>query len=163
MNGPGFTDAGLAKLRRLTTLSDAWPLELPASPTQASFISKAYNLQVLGLTDYVLMRCRAREKLDKPESVGPAELPNHRRWLGEPRNLLQLNLSILDRTDHHLTPGGVHLKKLNGLQYLNLINTRVTDAGLVNLKGLGNLKIVWLGGTDVSDQGVQYCRTRFRA
>jgi hypothetical protein len=48
-----------------------------------------------------------------------------------------------------------HLKGLNQLRKLYLSHTQVTDAGLEHLKGLNQLKELSLGGTKVTDQGVK--------
>jgi hypothetical protein len=47
-----------------------------------------------------------------------------------------------------------HVKKLSGLQWLNLDGTQVTDAGLEHLKGLTSLESLLLRGTQVTDAGV---------
>ena len=50
--------------------------------------------------------------------------------------------------------GLVHLKGMTNLQNLQLLETRITDAGLVHLKGLTGLQTLGLRGTQVTDQGV---------
>ena len=50
--------------------------------------------------------------------------------------------------------GLVHLKGLKDLKELSLINTAITDAGLVHLKGLTKLEDLWLDYTDVTVAGV---------
>ena len=47
----------------------------------------------------------------------------------------------------------MHLKGLTGLQTLSLSN-KITDAGLVHLKGLTKLKELDLYGTNITDAGV---------
>jgi hypothetical protein len=47
------------------------------------------------------------------------------------------------------------LKGLNNLNVLVLNNTQVTDAGLKELKGLNNLEILSLDGTKVTDAGLK--------
>ena len=55
--------------------------------------------------------------------------------------------------------GLVHLKELTGLKVLYLFDTKVTDAGLVHLKGLTKLKQLHLDDTKVTDAGlVHLCR-----
>ena len=39
--------------------------------------------------------------------------------------------------------------------HLNLQQTNVTDAGLEHLTGLTNLKLLWLNGTQVTDERVK--------
>ncbi len=51
--------------------------------------------------------------------------------------------------------GLVNLKGLTQLQTLMLDNTKVGDAGLERLKGLAQLKVLWLTGTKVSDAGLK--------
>ena len=50
--------------------------------------------------------------------------------------------------------GMVHLKGLTNLQSLDLRKTKITDAGLVHLKGLNKLQWLYLMGTKVTDAGV---------
>ena len=40
------------------------------------------------------------------------------------------------------------------LTHLDLDNTKITDAGLKELKGLGTLRTLRIGNTKVTDQGV---------
>ena len=42
---------------------------------------------------------------------------------------------------------------------LNLYDTRVTDAGLKELKGLAGLRTLNLSGTDITDAGLKELRT----
>ena len=51
--------------------------------------------------------------------------------------------------------GLVNLKGLTKLRILWLHNTKVTDAGLVNLVGLTKLQILWLRDTKVTAAGVK--------
>src|SRR5260370_15333411 len=48
--------------------------------------------------------------------------------------------------------------KLAGLTYLNLINTKVTDAGMVYFKDCKNLTGLGLSGTHVTDAGLAHFR-----
>jgi Leucine-rich repeat (LRR) protein len=50
--------------------------------------------------------------------------------------------------------GLVNLKGLNDLVTLDLDGTSVTDDGLANLKGLRNLQRLDLSNTQVTDEGV---------
>ena len=52
--------------------------------------------------------------------------------------------------------GLVHLKGLTELQTLQLANTKVTDAGLVHLKGLTKLQKLELYNTKVTDAGLMH-------
>ena len=51
-----------------------------------------------------------------------------------------------------------HLRRLTELRRLKLRRTSVSDAGLVRLKGLVNLEDLDIGGTLVTDAGVQELR-----
>jgi hypothetical protein len=48
-----------------------------------------------------------------------------------------------------------HLKDLSRLQTLELIGTKIGDAGLVHLRGLRQLKTLSLTDTKVTKSGVQ--------
>jgi len=48
----------------------------------------------------------------------------------------------------------VHLKGLAKLQTLNLMRTKITDAGLVHLRGLTNLQMLNLSYTQITDAGL---------
>jgi repressor of nif and glnA expression len=52
--------------------------------------------------------------------------------------------------------GLVHLKGLTGLEELDLGKTEVTDVGLKHLKGLNNLQWLGLAGTKVTDAGLKH-------
>ena len=55
--------------------------------------------------------------------------------------------------------GLVHLKGLTSLQYLGISdNTKITDAGLVHLKGLTELQSLNLGLTKVTDAGLAHLK-----
>jgi hypothetical protein len=45
-----------------------------------------------------------------------------------------------------------------GLRELDLMDTRVTDAGLIHLEGLVNLARLYLYGTNLTDAGIQRLR-----
>jgi hypothetical protein len=51
--------------------------------------------------------------------------------------------------------GLVHIKGLVNLEYLNLYGTEITDAGLANLEGLKKLKSLYLWQTKVTDAGIE--------
>jgi Leucine-rich repeat (LRR) protein len=64
-------------------------------------------------------------------------------------------LQSLWLNDASLTDAGLmNLKGLTNLSMLGLDYTQITDAGLVHLKGLTNLKELGLSGTRVTDAGV---------
>jgi hypothetical protein len=57
-----------------------------------------------------------------------------------------------------------HLKGLTQLRWLYLSLSMVTDDGLQHLKGLSQLELLWLRGTQVTDTGLEYlrCLTQLR-
>jgi hypothetical protein len=67
---------------------------------------------------------------------------------------LDVNLAGTKVTD----AGLVHLKGMTGLQELYLNGTKVTDAGLVHLKGLTELQWLDLDNTEVTGAGVRMLR-----
>ena len=72
-----------------------------------------------------------------------------------PNKLIHVDLRGIKVTD----AGLVHLKGLTNLQTLYLYRTKVTDAGLVHLKGLTNLQFLSLYNTKVTDEGVKKLQT----
>ncbi len=52
----------------------------------------------------------------------------------------------------------VHLKGLTNLKELWLDDTQVTDAGLIHLKGMTSLRALWLNGTQVTDDGLVHLK-----
>jgi len=76
-----------------------------------------------------------------------------REWLGDD---FFYDVIRVDLTFSRVTDGGlVHLKGFTSLKRLNLKGTRVTDAGLENLKGLTSLEMLRLQETNVTDAGVK--------
>ena len=69
-------------------------------------------------------------------------------------NLVRLVLKSTRVTD----AGLVHLKGNHGLWSLDLSNTQVTDAGLVYLKGLSKLEVLSLFDTKVTDAGLEHLK-----
>jgi len=72
------------------------------------------------------------------------------------RSVYQIDFLSLLR-DSTLTDANLErLKGLSQLKELFLSSTHVTDAGLEHLKGLTNLEVLALGSTRVTDAGLQY-------
>jgi hypothetical protein len=104
---------------------------------------------------------RQREAVAAIEKLGGIVL-----WSGDPsgpawvRGLLgddfyRSVLVVLARSD--VTDAGLeNLKGLNNLKMLDIHNTQVTDAGLQHLKGLNQLQLLGLSGTKVTDAGLEY-------
>ena len=55
-------------------------------------------------------------------------------------------------------PGLEHLKGLAQLQLLDLSGTQITNAGLEHLKGLTNVQMLYLKNTKVSDAGLEHLK-----
>ncbi len=69
------------------------------------------------------------------------------------------NLYYLHFEDSHVTDAGlVHLLGLKQLKEIRADNTQITDAGLAELESLPNLKSLWVEGTRVTRSGIE----RFR-
>ena len=63
-------------------------------------------------------------------------------------------LKSLDLRNTRITDAGlIHLKGLTGL-LLDLSVTQITDAGLIHLKGLTGLQVLHLDGTQITDAGL---------
>ena len=78
------------------------------------------------------------------------------------KELAQLtNLRWLDLGDTRVTDAGVkELSKLRNLQFLNLPhNADVTDAGLMAIRELVNLERLSLSRTRITDKGLKELRT----
>ena len=70
------------------------------------------------------------------------------------------NLEELDLVGcYKITDAGlVHLKGLTKLEYLNLSYTNITDAGLAHLKGLTKLETLSLSRTKITDAGLVHLK-----
>ena len=67
-----------------------------------------------------------------------------------------VSVVLVDFNETQVTDAGLmHLKGLTKLELLYLNRTQITDAGLEHLKGLTNLEDLWLNGTQVTDEGVK--------
>ena len=64
-------------------------------------------------------------------------------------------LGVLALNGTKVTNAGlVHLKTLPDLRVLNLIDCDVDDQGLEHLYGLEELRMLYVGGTKVTEQGM---------
>ena len=130
-----FTDAGLVKLKGLTSLSELW--------LHGTQVTDAGLVHLKGLTNLQDLRLTSTQ-------VSDAGLVN----LKGLTSLQNLNLTRTQVTD----AGLVHLKGLTNLQNLRLSSTRVTGAGLVHLKGLASLQELRLVSTQVTDAGLEHIK-----
>ena len=98
--------------------------------------------------------CGAQNSKQQREAVKAIEALGGRVKLDESGNVSNVVLSNTKVSD----AGLVHLKGLTSLTTLGLFNTKITDAGLVNLKGLTSLTTLGLGGTGISDAGLVHLK-----
>ena len=64
---------------------------------------------------------------------------------------------VVNLTNTQVSDAGlVHLKGLTNLRQLNLRNTRISDAGLVHLKGLTKMKVLILTEIPITDAGLAH-------
>lgn len=65
-----------------------------------------------------------------------------------------------DSAEGNVTDAGlVHLRELSQLRYLDLRSTRMTDAGLIHLNGMASLEELYLPeGVEVADNGAEMAR-----
>ncbi len=99
---------------------------------------------------------------DKPNASQDAAIAAIKKLGGR----VTIDTKSLDRPVIHVTLSGpkvtdaglVHLKGLTSLERLDLHDTQVSDAGLVNLKGLTSLQTLFLDGNQVTDAGVKELR-----
>ena len=68
--------------------------------------------------------------------------------------VVEVSLEVTKITD----AGLVHLKGMTELQKLNLSRSNITDAGLMHLKGLPNLQNLSLFGTKVTNAGLVHLK-----
>lgn len=74
------------------------------------------------------------------------------------KNLKNLEALVLNGASKVTDAGLMNLKDLKKLKFLNLNHTSITDAGLVYLKDLTNLNIIFLGATRVSNDGLKHLK-----
>jgi len=97
---------------------------------------------------------------DPPAASGDASAVAALKKLGarikqdDQGNVVELNLSRSKITD----AGLLHLKGLTGLQTLSLYRTQTTDVGLVHLKGLTKLQSLNLQLTKITDAGLAHLK-----
>ncbi len=135
LRGTSTSAAGLAHLKRLTSLSQ---LAIQSTP-----VTDAGLVNLTGLTNL------SELYLDETGVTG-AELMHLRKFT---------KLSYLSLWGNQLSDAGLaHLEGLTNLTTLSLSYTPVTDAGLVHLKRLPRLSKLDLGGTKVSDAGLPHLK-----
>ena len=83
----------------------------------------------------------------------PAD-PSEPSWFLEWAGECSINRVDLSGRTEVTDAGLVQLEELIQLRYLDLTRTEVTDAGLAHLKGLINLQTLELARTNVTDAGV---------
>jgi internalin A len=131
INSPDITDLGLAHLSGLVELR-----RLHLSGTQVTAAGIAHLRGLTKLQDLNL----ALTKVESLETCRPLA------------SLTSLTLARTPIGDAGLAP--VSEPGFAGLIRLNLFNTRVSDAGLMHLRGLPTLRYVDLVGSDVTASGI---------
>src|SRR5262249_54880287 len=134
LTATGVTDEGLEGVKDLTQLET---LYLPGRITDAGLphVARLVSLRQLGVDGLKGLK-------------GPGL-----KHLAKLRRLTNLALGATGVTDEGLAGG----KDLTQLEYLGL-PPAVTDAGLVHLKGLVNLRFLWLTQTRVKGPGLAHLR-----
>ena len=103
-----------------------------------------------------LKRVKASPQKPVATKPTPPEVIDAIKKLGgrieEDKNKVVVSVDLAGTND--TDAGLVHLKGLTNLKYLYLHRTRVTDAGLVHLKGMAVLKYLTLMHTKVTDAGI---------
>ena len=95
--------------------------------------------------------------LEKPSETVPRPHEGHRRWVFAVEGA-ESPRNPVTRRDRVTDPGMVHLKGLTRLEWLLLHDTQVGDAGLRHLKGLADLEFLFLHNTQVSDAGLEHLK-----
>ena len=93
-------------------------------------------------------------QVTEAESVAALEKRGARIKRNEAGEVLGVDLFNARITD----AGLVHLRGLTKLQYLDLGDTRIADAGLVHLEGMANLQLLDFSGTRTTDAGLVHLK-----
>jgi hypothetical protein len=77
------------------------------------------------------------------------------RWVGDPRlepfgTVRRVNLSGFDIAETDV----VYLQRLNGLEWLALNRSSITDSGILHVASIGNLRALRIEDTQVTDSGL---------
>jgi hypothetical protein len=153
------TDAELANLERLTSLTKLGLASTQVTDTGLVHLQRLTKLEVLDLTgtavtDSGLPHLAGLSNLQRLDLYGTkvtAAGMTHIAGLTDLRVLVLCDTRVTD-------PALAALKRLKKLEWLNLQRTNVTDAGLVNLKELANLEWLDLSRTRVSDAGLAHLK-----
>ncbi len=115
--------------------------------------------------DFLAAKAKAKKK---PEATKPTpeEVIAAIKKLGGRVTVIENKIVFVNLSGTQVTDAGLeHLKGLTNLRRLYLSGTKVTDAGLEHLKGLTNLEHLSLSSTKVTDAGLEHLKglTKLRA
>ena len=155
-SGWKITDAGLVHLNGLAQLETLSLDNTAITGPGLVHLKGLTDLKLLGLrrsqvTDAGLVHLKGLTKL-KQLDLWQTQITDN--GLVHIKGLTSLQELLLTGCQNVTDAGLVHLKGLTNLQNFSLWAAPVTDAGLVHLQGMTNLKILDLRDTKVTDAGV---------
>lgn len=132
-NAAGVTDRGMALISNIPNLQELTLEKAGITATGITHLKNLQNLKSLSLHGSIRINDAA---------VG---------LIKELKGLEELDLSKTALTDASFN----HFNAMNSLKKLYLLNTKITDKGIVNLKGHKSLKLVGVGMTSISAKVAQ--------
>ncbi len=169
-NRPAMSDAGLRYIAGIESL-----VELDLSRTSLKgfglgYLSALSKLQTLNLSRCHWLTDDAAKYLEKLKQVRCLRLDaTSNRWSSDDfwRHYIQVNTDGLYRRAHSdgalgelrggISDAGLsHVARLDQLQELSLVMTRVSDAGIQQLAGLHQLERLDLSRTGITDEALKY-------
>lgn len=154
-----LTDAGLAHLRRLTSLQTLSLGNVQDSDAVLAQLQWRTGMQQLFLggsqvTDAAVVHLQGLTNLQDLSLGGTQVTDDGLVYLQRLTSLQQLSLASTQVSD----TGLAYLQGLTSLRGLRLDNTQVTDAGLAHLQELTGLRWLDLANSQVTDSGVAKLR-----
>jgi beta-lactamase regulating signal transducer with metallopeptidase domain len=132
-----FTNEGMAQLKDIKSLESLTLVRTQVTDDDLIYLKNLTNLESLGLLSNSQITDKALD---------------HLRSL---TNLKKLRLDDTQVTDEGLQKLKQH-GLLTGLELLALGRTQITDAGLAYLRGMSELKVLYMESTDVTDSGLAH-------
>ena len=148
-------DAELRRIGGLKQLEELHVNDVRSTDAGLAHLSRLPRLRKLHLqwAEFHRRWARQSERAYQPPGTGPFRLQRHRGWRRASAGALRPQ--VLGLTDCKVTDAAlVHLKMLTNLKELGLKNCQVTDAGMSNLESMSNLQYLILNGTKITDQGL---------
>jgi internalin A len=159
------TDSGLAHLRGLINLeylSLSAGNDIKFQDAALANLSEMSRMRVLSLSECQLTGSGLKylQKMEHLESLDLRSTAISDESLKNIAGLTQLRILQLDwNKGQGITDAGlVHLKSLTNLRELHLWDAQITDAGLQHLKGMQSLTEVNLCGTKITNDCVEHLR-----